>query len=71
MVDGGMDTWEDKESKEILRNILMTACDIASITKPWEIQRKVSGDISCKTKDYRVCKTLGYMKLNVRIMCCV
>ncbi|XP_021357085.1 dual 3',5'-cyclic-AMP and -GMP phosphodiesterase 11A-like isoform X2 [Mizuhopecten yessoensis] len=42
MVDSGQNTWDDRESKETLRSILMTSCDIASITKPWQIQRKAA-----------------------------
>ncbi|XP_064594996.1 dual 3',5'-cyclic-AMP and -GMP phosphodiesterase 11A-like isoform X2 [Liolophura sinensis] len=34
--------WEDKERKTVLRDILMTACDVAAITKPWEVQRQVA-----------------------------
>ena len=30
-----------KEDSSLLRNILMTSCDIATITKTWEVQRKV------------------------------
>lgn len=41
MVDSGMKNWDDRESRDILRSILMTTCDVAAITKPWEIQRKV------------------------------
>ncbi|XP_062584401.1 dual 3',5'-cyclic-AMP and -GMP phosphodiesterase 11A-like isoform X2 [Saccostrea cucullata] len=42
MVDSGMKNWDDRESRDILRSILMTTCDVAAITKPWEIQRKVA-----------------------------
>ncbi|XP_059173104.1 dual 3',5'-cyclic-AMP and -GMP phosphodiesterase 11A-like [Physella acuta] len=42
MVDSGQRSFDDRESKETFRSILMTACDIAAITKPWEVQRKVS-----------------------------
>ncbi|CAL1544102.1 unnamed protein product [Lymnaea stagnalis] len=42
MVESGQRIYDDRESKEIFRSILMTACDIAAITKPWDVQRKVS-----------------------------
>lgn len=41
MVDSGMKNWDDRESRDILRSVLMTTCDVAAITKPWKIQRKV------------------------------
>lgn len=33
---------EDASSRSLLRGMLMTACDIAAITKPWEVQRVVA-----------------------------
>ncbi|XP_055859907.1 dual 3',5'-cyclic-AMP and -GMP phosphodiesterase 11A-like isoform X3 [Biomphalaria glabrata] len=42
MVDSGQKVFDDRESKEIVRSVMMTTCDIAAITKPWEVQRKVS-----------------------------
>ncbi|XP_048728565.2 dual 3',5'-cyclic-AMP and -GMP phosphodiesterase 11A-like isoform X3 [Ostrea edulis] len=42
MVDSGMKNWDDRESRDILRSVLMTTCDVAAITKPWKIQRKVA-----------------------------
>ncbi|KAK7495656.1 hypothetical protein BaRGS_00013103, partial [Batillaria attramentaria] len=42
MLDAGQRTWDDRESKEIYRSVLMTACDIAAITKPWEVQRRAA-----------------------------
>ncbi|XP_067686279.1 dual 3',5'-cyclic-AMP and -GMP phosphodiesterase 11A-like isoform X1 [Haliotis asinina] len=40
MVNQGDQAWDDRESKEILRSILMTCCDIAAISKPWDVQRR-------------------------------
>ncbi|XP_074652338.1 dual 3',5'-cyclic-AMP and -GMP phosphodiesterase 11A-like isoform X1 [Tubulanus polymorphus] len=34
--------WQEKSNKEILRGILMTACDIATISKPWDVQSKAA-----------------------------
>ena len=42
LVDTNLYDWHDPEQRELLRSILMTACDIATITKPWPVQRKVS-----------------------------
>ncbi|XP_025081093.1 dual 3',5'-cyclic-AMP and -GMP phosphodiesterase 11A-like isoform X2 [Pomacea canaliculata] len=42
MVDAGQRSWDDRESKEIYRSMLMTACDIAAITKPWDVQRRAA-----------------------------
>ncbi|GIY28839.1 dual 3',5'-cyclic-AMP and -GMP phosphodiesterase 11 [Caerostris darwini] len=33
--------WKREDNRRLLRAMLMTACDIAAITKPWEIQKKV------------------------------
>ena len=41
LVDSKLYSWEDSEQKDLLMSILMTTCDIATITKPWHIQRKV------------------------------
>ncbi|XP_052805617.1 dual 3',5'-cyclic-AMP and -GMP phosphodiesterase 11A-like isoform X2 [Mya arenaria] len=42
MVEEGRIDWDDKSLKEIFRSILMTACDIGAISKPWEVSRKVA-----------------------------
>ena len=42
LVESGLYSWDDKEQRELLRSILMTTCDIATISKVWEIQRRVS-----------------------------
>ena len=33
--------WTVDGNREMLRAMMMTACDVAAITKPWEIQQKV------------------------------
>lgn len=33
--------WGQDSNRELLRAMMMTACDVAAITKPWEIQYKV------------------------------
>lgn len=34
--------WEPDENRELLRAMMMTACDVAAITKPWEVQTKIA-----------------------------
>nr|XP_057934167.1 cGMP-specific 3',5'-cyclic phosphodiesterase isoform X2 [Doryrhamphus excisus] len=34
--------WEDERHRDLLRSMLMTACDISAITKPWPVQKKVA-----------------------------
>ncbi|TWW63758.1 cGMP-specific 3',5'-cyclic phosphodiesterase [Takifugu flavidus] len=33
--------WEDEQHRDLLRSMLMTACDISAITKPWPVQQRV------------------------------
>lgn len=34
--------WLEPANKDLLRGMMMTACDISAICKPWEIQKKVA-----------------------------
>uniref|UniRef100_A0A7N6F7V7 Phosphodiesterase n=1 Tax=Anabas testudineus TaxID=64144 RepID=A0A7N6F7V7_ANATE len=34
--------WEDEQHKDLLRSMLMTACDISAITKPWPVQKRIA-----------------------------
>ncbi|XP_032879466.1 cGMP-specific 3',5'-cyclic phosphodiesterase isoform X1 [Amblyraja radiata] len=34
--------WEDKSHKELVMAMLMTACDVSAITKPWPVQQKTA-----------------------------
>ncbi|XP_059371937.1 cGMP-specific 3',5'-cyclic phosphodiesterase-like [Carassius carassius] len=34
--------WEDGYHRDLLRSMLMTACDISAITKPWPVQKKIA-----------------------------
>ncbi|XP_031410148.1 dual 3',5'-cyclic-AMP and -GMP phosphodiesterase 11A [Meleagris gallopavo] len=38
---GGYD-WNAKNHREIFRSMLMTACDLGAVTKPWEISRQAA-----------------------------
>ncbi|XP_077546294.1 dual 3',5'-cyclic-AMP and -GMP phosphodiesterase 11-like [Haemaphysalis longicornis] len=42
LVDNQEYMWTNGDHRELLRNMLMTACDIGAITKPWEVQRVVA-----------------------------
>ncbi|KAM4611446.1 cGMP-specific 3',5'-cyclic phosphodiesterase [Polymixia lowei] len=34
--------WEDEEHRDLLRSMLMTACDVSAITKPWPVQKRIA-----------------------------
>ncbi|GAB1599790.1 dual 3',5'-cyclic-AMP and -GMP phosphodiesterase 11-like isoform X2 [Argonauta hians] len=34
--------WSNEDSRELLQAMMMTACDVSAITKPWEIQREIA-----------------------------
>lgn len=34
--------WKNEDHRELLRSVLMTACDVCAITKPWPVQRRVA-----------------------------
>ncbi|XP_060523064.1 dual 3',5'-cyclic-AMP and -GMP phosphodiesterase 11 isoform X4 [Cylas formicarius] len=38
--------WAIEEHRELLRAMLMTVCDLAAITKPWEIEKRVAELVS-------------------------
>ncbi|XP_077864639.1 cGMP-specific 3',5'-cyclic phosphodiesterase-like [Saccoglossus kowalevskii] len=42
LVEKGDCKWDDDEKKDLLRGMMMTACDVSAITKPWEIQHRVA-----------------------------
>ncbi|CAG0902241.1 unnamed protein product [Darwinula stevensoni] len=42
LVESGSYDWSVDSQREQLRGMLMTACDIAAITKPWPIQKRVA-----------------------------
>lgn len=41
LVENDSFNWQIEEHKELLRAMLMTVCDLAAITKPWEIEKRV------------------------------
>jgi len=42
LVESGKADWSQDDQRDLLRGMLMTACDIAAISKPWEIQKKTA-----------------------------
>nr|CFW94219.1 Eka-cGMP gated channel beta 2 protein [Euperipatoides kanangrensis] len=42
LIDNGNSDWSNDATKQLLEAMLMTACDVSAITKPWEIQKKVA-----------------------------
>ncbi|GFS80411.1 dual 3',5'-cyclic-AMP and -GMP phosphodiesterase 11 [Trichonephila clavipes] len=46
MVETGNYNWRREDNRELLRAMLMTVCDIAAITKPWEIQKVVAEQVA-------------------------
>ncbi|XP_071480419.1 cGMP-specific 3',5'-cyclic phosphodiesterase-like [Diadema antillarum] len=42
LVEKGENTWEAEEKRDLLRGMLMTACDVSAIAKPWSIQQRVA-----------------------------
>lgn len=42
LVDSGQTDWSDVNQRQLLRSVLMTTCDIAAITKPWDIQLRAA-----------------------------
>ncbi|XP_046753536.1 dual 3',5'-cyclic-AMP and -GMP phosphodiesterase 11 isoform X2 [Diprion similis] len=42
LAQGGSYNWALGEHRELLRGMLMTVCDLAAITKPWEVEKRVA-----------------------------
>uniref|UniRef100_A0A2I3FT05 Phosphodiesterase n=1 Tax=Nomascus leucogenys TaxID=61853 RepID=A0A2I3FT05_NOMLE len=42
LVSKGEYDWNIKNHRDIFRSMLMTACDLGAVTKPWEISRQVA-----------------------------
>lgn len=38
--------WNREEHRELLRAMLMTVCDLAAITKPWDVEKRVAELVS-------------------------
>ncbi|XP_064603088.1 cGMP-specific 3',5'-cyclic phosphodiesterase-like isoform X2 [Liolophura sinensis] len=42
LIDKGETDFKNTEHKDLLKAMMMTACDVAAICKPWEIQKKIA-----------------------------
>lgn len=40
--------WSNERHRSLLRGMVMTGCDLAAITKPWDIQKKVARLVSAE-----------------------
>lgn len=38
--------WSSLDHRKLIRGLLMTACDLGAITKPWDIQQKIASLVS-------------------------
>lgn len=72
--------WKQDDHRELLRGMMMTACDVAAITKPWEVQWKVAelvaneffeqGDIERKELKLEPIVSSKNLLLPLSITCC-
>ncbi|XP_037950287.1 cGMP-specific 3',5'-cyclic phosphodiesterase [Teleopsis dalmanni] len=42
LVENGEFDWQSEEKKDLLCGMMMTACDVSAIAKPWEVQHRVA-----------------------------
>ncbi|XP_034254332.1 cGMP-specific 3',5'-cyclic phosphodiesterase-like, partial [Thrips palmi] len=42
LVDNGEFDWQSEPKKDLLCGMMMTACDVSAIAKPWEVQHKMA-----------------------------
>lgn len=42
IVAQGQPDWTDSKCKDLLRGMMMTACDVSAISKPWDVQKHVA-----------------------------
>lgn len=42
LVENGEFDWQSDEKKELLTGMMMTACDVSAIAKPWDVQHRVA-----------------------------
>lgn len=51
--------WSREDHRELLRGMTMTVCDLAAITKPWEVEKRVS-TCCCPIRTINYKKTLWF-----------
>lgn len=42
LIDNGEFDWQSDDKKELLCGMMMTACDVSAIAKPWDVQHRVA-----------------------------
>ncbi|XP_075148817.1 phosphodiesterase 6 [Haematobia irritans] len=42
LVENGEFDWQSEDKKDLLCGMMMTACDVSAIAKPWEVQHRVA-----------------------------
>ena len=42
LVKAGEKDWNDPHKRDLVRAMMMTACDLSAISKPWRIQKRVA-----------------------------
>ncbi|XP_044754885.1 cGMP-specific 3',5'-cyclic phosphodiesterase [Coccinella septempunctata] len=42
LIENGEFDWQSDDKKELLSGMMMTACDVSAIAKPWEVQHRVA-----------------------------
>ncbi|KAJ3643001.1 hypothetical protein Zmor_025742 [Zophobas morio] len=42
LIDNGEFDWQSDDKKELLSGMMMTACDVSAIAKPWDVQHRVA-----------------------------
>ncbi|XP_036234287.2 cGMP-specific 3',5'-cyclic phosphodiesterase [Bactrocera oleae] len=42
LVENGEFDWQSEEKKQLLCGMMMTACDVSAIAKPWEVQHRLA-----------------------------
>lgn len=71
----GSYNWSFGEHRELLRGMLMTVCDLAAITKPWDVEKRVAelvsseffeqGDIERRTLNITPIVSLKFFTITV------
>ncbi len=42
LVRSGEKEWKDPHKRDLIRAMMMTACDLSAICKPWRVQKRVA-----------------------------
>lgn len=66
LVSSNTHNWHREDHRELLRGMTMTVCDLAAITKPWHIEKRV-GSLYCSRSTSLV--IYYYLSLLFIILC--